>query len=55
MLPGFFEILLKSENMFCGAVTATKTALGIIQLRFNYFCGILACTPLGRISKEMPW
>jgi len=39
MLPGFLENLLESGNLFCSATAATKTALGIIQLWFNYFRG----------------
>jgi len=52
MLPGFLENLLESETF---VYSATKTALGIIQLWFNYFRGILAYTLPGRLCKEMPW
>ena len=54
MVPGFLENLLESGNLFCSATATTKTALGIIQLWFNYFRGILAYTLPGRLSKEMP-
>jgi len=54
MLPGFLENLLKSGNLFRSATAGMKTALAIIQLWFNYFRGILACTLPGRLSKEMP-
>jgi len=37
MLPRFLEELLESGNLVCSATVATKTALGIIQLWFNYF------------------
>ena len=50
-----FSKIFWSGNLFCSATTATKTALGIIQLWFNYFRGIMACTPTGRLSKEMSW
>jgi len=33
--------------LFCSATPTKKTALGIIQLWFNYFRGILAYTPPG--------
>jgi len=36
-LPGFIEILLESANLFCNAAGATKTALGALQLCFNFF------------------
>jgi len=48
MLPGFLENLLESAG-----TAATKTAVGIIQLWFHYFRGILAYTRLERLSKEM--
>jgi len=54
MIPGFLENLLESGYLFCSATATTKTALDIIQLWFNYFRGILAYTPPGRLSKEMP-
>ena len=54
MLPGFLENLLESGNFVCSATSATKTAMGIIQLWFHYFRGILTCTFPGRLSKEMP-
>jgi len=54
MLPGFLENLLESGTLFCSATSATKTALGIIQAWFNYFCGILPYTLSGRFSTEMP-
>jgi len=53
MLPGFLENLLESGNLFCSATAATKTTVGVIQLWFHYFRGILACTRLERLSKEM--
>jgi len=38
MIPKFLENLLESGILFCCCATAaTKTALGIIQLWFNYF------------------
>jgi len=49
-----FTKIYWSGNLLCSATAATKTALGIIQLWFNYFCGIMACTLPGRPSKEMP-
>jgi len=52
-VPGFLENLLESGNWFCGATAATIAALGIIQLWFNYFRGILAYTLPWRLSKEM--
>ena len=52
MLQRFLENLLESGTLFCIATAATKTALGIIQVWFNYFRGILACTLLGRLSKD---
>jgi len=54
MLPGFLENLLESRNLVCSATAATRTALDIIQLWFNYFCQILAYTLSGRLSIEMP-
>jgi len=54
MLQGFLENLLESGTLFFSATVATKTALGIVQLWFNYFRGILAYTLPGRLSKEMP-
>jgi len=36
MLPRFLD-LMDSEILFCCATAATKTALGITQLWFNYF------------------
>jgi len=45
MLPELLENLLESGNLLYRATAATKkTALGIIQLWFNYFRGILAYT-----------
>jgi len=35
-LPGFLETLIESGNLFCSATGATKPALGIILLWFNY-------------------
>jgi len=49
---GFLKICW-SGKLFCSATAATKTALGIIQLWFNYFRGIMASTLPGRLSKEM--
>ena len=40
MLPGFLENLLQSGNLFCSAMAATKIALGVSQLWFNYFRSI---------------
>jgi len=37
ILPRFLKNLLESENLGCSAMAGTKTALGIIQLWFNYF------------------
>jgi len=37
LLPRFLNNLLESENLVCSATAATTTALGIIQLWFNYF------------------
>jgi len=45
--------LLESRNFFFSATDATRTTLGIIQLCFNYFRGILAYTLPGKQSKEM--
>jgi len=42
----FLKNLLESRNFFCSATAATKTTLGIIQLCFNYFRGIVAYTLL---------
>ena len=39
-----FSKICWSGKLFCSATAATKTALGIIQLWFNYFRGIMACT-----------
>jgi len=51
MLQGFLE----KNVLESGSATATtKTALGIIQLWFNYFRGILLYTRPERLSKEMP-
>ena len=50
MPPGFLENLQESGNLFCNATATTKTALGIIQLWFNYF-PVLACT-LARVLFE---
>jgi len=36
-LPIFLKNFLESENLVCSAMAGTKTALGIIQLWFNYF------------------
>ena len=41
MFSGFLENLLESGILFCCATAATKTALGIIQLWFNYFAASL--------------
>ena len=54
MLPGCLENLLESGNVFCSATPTTKTALGFIQVWFNYFRGILSYTLPGRLSKQMP-
>jgi len=51
MLPGFLENLLESGDLVCSATAATKTALGIIQLWFNYSRGILSYALPGRLSK----
>jgi len=37
ILPRFLKYLLESENVIYNATTGTKTALGIIQVWFNYF------------------
>jgi len=37
MFPRFLENLLESGILFCCPADTTKTALGIIQLWFNYF------------------
>jgi len=47
MISGFLENLLESGNLFCSATATKKTALGINQLWFNSFRGILAYTPPG--------
>jgi len=39
-LPGFLEDWLESGNLLCSATAATKTALGVLQLCFNYFAFI---------------
>ena len=52
MLLGFLQNLLVRENLFCSATATTKTALGIIQLWFNYFSGILASLFLGVLVKR---
>jgi len=49
MFLGFLENLLESGNLFCSATAMTKTALGTIQLWFNYFRGILVYTFPGRL------
>ena len=49
-----FSKIYWSGNSFWSATVATKTALGIIQLWFIYFGGIMACTLPGRQSKDMP-
>ena len=54
MIPGFLENSCKCGNLFCSAAAATKSALGIIQLWFNYFGGILAYTLSGRLCQAMP-
>jgi len=36
-LPGFLENWFGSGNLLCSATGATKTALGVLQLCFNYF------------------
>jgi len=41
MLPGFLEDWLEIGNLLCSATAATKTALGVLQLCFNYFA--LSC------------
>jgi len=35
--PKISQKLLESENLVCSAMAGTQTALGIIQLWFNYF------------------
>jgi len=37
ILKGILKILLESKNLVCNATEGTKTALGIIQVWFNYF------------------
>ena len=37
ILPRFLKNLLESENLVCSATAGMQTALGIIQLWFNYF------------------
>jgi len=51
-----FSNLLESD-LFCSATAATKSALGSMQLWFNYFRGILAYTLIGTLGglAEMPW
>jgi len=49
-----FSKICWNGNLFCSATAATKTALGVIQLWFNYFRGIMAYTLPGRLSKEVP-
>jgi len=55
LFPRFLENLLESGILFCCAKAVTKTALGIIQLWFNYFATSL-CKALGvhsfREAKE---
>jgi len=41
ILPRFLKNLLENENLVCIATAATKSALGIIQLWFNYFAASL--------------
>jgi len=40
--PSISEKFAEERNLFCSATAATKTALGIIHLWFNYFRGIMA-------------
>jgi len=40
ILPRSVNILVKTENLICSATARTKSALGIIQLWFNYDRGI---------------
>ena len=37
ILPRILKNLLENENLLCSATAGTKSALGIIQLWFNYF------------------
>jgi len=46
----FLKSLLESRNFLCSATAATKTTLGVIQLWFNYFRGIVAYTLLGSMG-----
>ena len=48
-----FSKVCWSGNLFCSTTAATKTALGISQLWFSYFRGIMACTLPGRLSTKM--
>ena len=48
-----FSKVCWSGNLFCSTTAATKTALGISQLWFSYFRGIMACILPGRLSAKM--
>jgi len=51
MLAGFLENLLEWKFvLWCCGSNENR----IIQLWFNYFRGIMACTLSGRLNKEMP-
>jgi len=53
MFPRFLENLLESGILFCCAMAVTKTALGIIQLWFNY-CEVSFCKALDvHFSREV--
>jgi len=56
ILPRFPEKLQEEEDLDCGATASKKTALGILQLWFNYFetSFFLAYTFPGRLRSEMP-
>jgi len=53
MLPGFLENFLESGNLFCIAMAASKTAVGFIQLWFNYFPVILASSLPVKLSRDV--
>jgi len=52
MFSSFLENVMESGNLFCCATAATKTALCVTQLWFNYFAASF-CKALGvHFSRE---
>ena len=59
IFPIFNKNVLESENLVCCATAGTKTALGILQLRFNYLATSFL-KALGKLAytfseSQMPW